>query len=437
MGKKRSTDDTDDERRRRPRRLDDGILPNFRDMIEQSAQGILVHSNFKPLYANTAFADLLGFETPQAITDLPLIRSLFPQENWPQIEAQYNDFMRSDKTSQHARVQVLSQDGRDLWLTVIARKIDWDEQQAVHICAFDMTPNIKLEQLLLANEQKLRAILEILPVPLCITRRSDGRFLFVNRKLCFLLQQSAGPLLRSCAQDYLVDPQEWDKLHAMLDRVSDLHEIEVKVRSALGHAFTAEVAAITMNHEDQPALLIALNDVSARKKLEDELFHQANTDPLTSLSNRRFFMIQAEQEIRRARRFSRDLSLIMVDLDHFKNVNDTYGHATGDRALETLVRASFKSLRESDIMGRLGGEEFAIILPETSLEAAKDVALRLLAHVAQTEVPSEKGAFHMTTSLGVSALRPTDTGIDDLLNRADDALFAAKREGRNRVEVLA
>ncbi|MGE4350939.1 MAG: GGDEF domain-containing protein, partial [Bdellovibrionales bacterium] len=195
----------------------------------------------------------------------------------------------------------------------------------------------------------------------------------------------------------------------------------------------AELAAINVDYAGEPSMLVSVNDISERKKLEAELFHQANTDSLTGLSNRRFFMIQAEQEIRRARRFTRALSIIMMDLDHFKHVNDTYGHAAGDAALEMIVKASLETLRESDVMGRLGGEEFAIILPETALDAAQDVAERLLAHIAETPIPTTKGVIHCTASLGVSQLAPKDATIDELLCRADEALFQAKEQGRNCV----
>ena len=182
-------------------------------------------------------------------------------------------------------------------------------------------------------------------------------------------------------------------------------------------------------------MLVSMNDISQRKKLEEELFHQANTDALTGISNRRHFMVQAEQEARRAQRFGRTMSIIMMDLDHFKSINDNYGHAAGDSVLETVVRASLESLRESDIMGRLGGEEFAVLLPETSLEDAEDVATRLLKDIAKKAAPTPKGAIKCTTSLGVAQMKKKDSNIDDLMGRADEALFKAKEKGRNRVEI--
>jgi diguanylate cyclase (GGDEF)-like protein len=187
--------------------------------------------------------------------------------------------------------------------------------------------------------------------------------------------------------------------------------------------------------------LVALNDISQRKQLEAQLFHEASTDALTGVSNRRYFLAQAEQELRRSRRFARDLSVMMFDLDHFKDVNDRFGHAIGDAVLQGVVKTGLESLRQSDQMGRLGGEEFAIILPETSLAAATDVANRLRHHIAERPIigggAARRVAVDCTVSIGVAQMTPQDGSIDDLLHRADGALYRAKAGGRNRVEIAA
>lgn len=423
------------ERRRQGRRAEDVFLPNFRDMVEGAVQGILVHSNFRPLYVNDSFAQILGYDTADQIMALPLIRPLYPPETWPEVEQDYNDLVRGVHLPRISRMIAQKRDGEEVWLSVTKRALDWHGVPAVQLCVFDITKQVLMEQVMMGNEQLLRSILEILPVPVYIARRRDGRIQFVNRKICLLLQQSAGPLLKARAQDFYVDLQDQDRIHLLIDTVHDVREIEVRMRTAQGREFTAELAAISMSYAGEPAVLVSMNDISQRKALENELFHQANTDSLTGLSNRRYFLVQAEQEIRRARRFARELSVIMMDLDRFKWINDNLGHAAGDSVLETIVRASLESLRESDIMGRLGGEEFAILLPETGLDAAMEVAGRLLEHIAETPVATTKGVVHCTTSLGVAHLVEADGSIDDLLHRADEALYRAKNSGRNRVEL--
>jgi diguanylate cyclase (GGDEF)-like protein/PAS domain S-box-containing protein len=418
------------------RRHDDERLPDYRDLVDNAVQGVLVHSNFKPLYANAACAKLFGYDDPKNILDLPIIRPLVPQDLWAQVEEGYNDLVRGVRKPGIFRIRALRRDGKEIWLSVTERKIDWYGTPAVQMSAFDISSQIAIEQMMLDNEQLLRAMLEILPVPIYIARRSDGRLLFVNRKTCLLFEQSAGPLLRSKGKDFFVNASDNVNLWSMLDMVHDMREVEVQMRTARGRQLTAELAAIVMDYGGQPAILVSLNDISQRKKLEAELFHQASVDELTGVSNRRYFLIQAEQEMRRAQRFGRDMSIMMIDVDHFKPINDQLGHASGDMVLAGIVKTALESLRQSDVMGRLGGEEFAVILPETGLGAALDAANRLRKHIAERALVTVKSAVTCTVSVGVTPMKESDGTIDDLLARADEALYLAKERGRNCVEAV-
>lgn len=167
------------------------------------------------------------------------------------------------------------------------------------------------------------------------------------------------------------------------------------------------------------------------ERLYAEVQNLSITDPLTGLYNRRGFFEAGRREVERARRYGHTLSAIIFDLDHFKQVNDTYGHATGDRVLEAVTARCEDALREVDIFGRYGGEEFAVLLPETPLEDAKGVAERLR-HTAARPIETEEGALTVTISLGVAATRGDTADVQELLLRADRALYEAKNAGRNR-----
>jgi len=427
------------ERRARQKRRAEDRLPDYRDLIENAVQGILVHRNFKPLYANRAFARLFGYDKAAEILALPLIRPLVPDDLWPRIEEDYDALIHGRRQSAPMRLRGLRRDGSEVWLAADERVIDWHGTPAVQINVADVSEQVAMLAELVNAEQRLRAILEVLPYPIYITRRRDGQLLFVNRKTCLLFQKGASQLLRGKSIDFFVDAKERDDLATLLETIGDIRDVEIRMKTAPGRLFTAEVAAIRIDYGREPAFLVALNDISQRKQLEAELFHEASTDALTGISNRRYFMAQAEQELRRSRRFARDLSVMMIDLDHFKPVNDQYGHATGDAVLQGVVKAALESLRQSDFIGRLGGEEFAVILPETALTAAKDVAERLRQHIAERPVVTTgegvaRAAISSTVSVGVAELAPQDQSIDDLLGRADKALYRAKNQGRNRVE---
>ncbi len=177
----------------------------------------------------------------------------------------------------------------------------------------------------------------------------------------------------------------------------------------------------------------AVQDITDRKALEQELERQAHTDFLTGVANRGHFFALAEQELARVQRYRKPLSLIMLDLDHFKEVNDTHGHEIGDRVLETLAATCRRILREIDVVGRMGGEEFAILLPETAGADAFEVAERLREAIALASVDiGAERPLRVTASLGVATYVEVDQWVDTLLRRADRALYEAKRLGRNR-----
>ncbi|QGG95929.1 sensor domain-containing diguanylate cyclase [Actinomarinicola tropica] len=165
-----------------------------------------------------------------------------------------------------------------------------------------------------------------------------------------------------------------------------------------------------------------------------ELYRLANTDGLTGIRNRRSFLEAARHELATSRRSRRSATLMLLDLDRFKGVNDTGGHAAGDRVLEAVARLLRSDRRESDVVARLGGEEFAVLLTDTPLEAGEVVAQRLRSSLAELEVHAEGQRFRLTTSIGITPLVPQDD-ITDAMIRADTALYRAKANGRDRVEV--
>lgn len=217
-----------------------------------------------------------------------------------------------------------------------------------------------------------------------------------------------------------------------LVRVSDRQQEQLR-------QMTLELKEKTRQMGEQALHLQALNnalegEIRARMQLESELRKLAATDALTGLHNRRRFLEIGDYELRRRTITRKPLTLIMLDLDFFKDVNDRYGHAAGDEALALFASLCAKSIRPMDIAGRLGGEEFGILLPETDMKDGLLVAERLRCTVAAHEFASDQGAFHLTVSLGIAEVAEEES-LAQLMARADEALYAAKRGGRNRVEV--
>lgn len=169
----------------------------------------------------------------------------------------------------------------------------------------------------------------------------------------------------------------------------------------------------------------------AGDRLRAEYEHFASHDSLTNVLTRRSFLASGEQELARCRRHGRSMAVLLLDIDHFKRVNDTYGHQMGDRVLVDFVSRIQSLLRRPDQLARLGGEEFVLLLPETRLDEAVAVAERIVARVAE----SHDALPTISVSIGVTTNRPDESQLDAVLARADRALYKAKAEGRNRIEV--
>jgi len=175
------------------------------------------------------------------------------------------------------------------------------------------------------------------------------------------------------------------------------------------------------------------HDITDQRNREEMLYRQATQDVLTGIANRGHFLNCSNLEFERAQRFRDPLSVLMLDIDHFKKINDTYGHAAGDEAIIQVATLCSASVRKIDIVGRFGGEEFAVTLPRANSEPAFEMAAKLRRKIADTPVQFDGKTIFFTISIGVASLRPDVLGLPELLRNADAALYQAKREGRNQV----
>jgi diguanylate cyclase (GGDEF)-like protein/PAS domain S-box-containing protein len=211
---------------------------------------------------------------------------------------------------------------------------------------------------------------------------------------------------------------------------------ETQHRRSDGKILDVEVSFNAVDIDGDRFLFCASRDITERKRLQKELEQRAHIDYLTKVNNRGYFMLLAEQELLRAIRYDRKVSLFMLDIDHFKKINDMHGHKSGDIALQRLAEICRNALREVDIIGRIGGEEFAILLPETDKSVAYNLAERLRTNIAKTEVKILSDlSIYLTVSIGVSVLSANGKSIDVLLQMADKALYEAKNSGRNKVAI--
>lgn len=209
-------------------------------------------------------------------------------------------------------------------------------------------------------------------------------------------------------------------------------EFEIVRKDGRRVAIELKAFALPESPDGRPLFGAFISDTSAQKRIKDEMMRAARHDYLIGCLNRLGFMERAHQELSRAKRNHRPLSLIVMDIDHFKRINDTQGHQGGDKVLSELLGALGESLRAQDVFGRVGGEEFFILLPETGNAEAALVAERLRLALAQHAFICNRTAVPVTASFGSASLR-ADDDLDRLIQRADRRMYQAKNAGRNRV----
>ncbi len=183
-----------------------------------------------------------------------------------------------------------------------------------------------------------------------------------------------------------------------------------------------------------PTILKFLSGADAEAKYHEEIYRMTIIDGLTQIHNKRYLLEALDRDVMRARRHSRDLCILLFDIDHFKQINDNYGHLAGDHVLRELAKVIQERIRRDEVFARYGGEEFAIILPETSLEGARQLAENLRKRVEQHKFSFQDESIHVKVSIG-AALLSSDMASPDLIKAADAKLYQAKRGGRNCVRV--
>ncbi|MCG5501227.1 diguanylate cyclase [Ectothiorhodospira lacustris] len=249
----------------------------------------------------------------------------------------------------------------------------------------------------------------------------------------------------SRAKDWFrrVHPDDLHHARELLDRHlegnSPHYETEHRVRGKDGgwRWILARGLVVRRDSKGSPLRMVGtISDITDRKRMEQELREMATTDHLTGLSNRRHFLDRMQDEILRMdRNPDHQAAVMMLDLDHFKHVNDTHGHSTGDTVLRHFASLVRYCLRKSDFAGRMGGEEFAVLLPDTDLQDAIALAERLRKRIARIPVRTEDLEISITVSIGITCLSSRDILPDHALQRADEALYRAKTSGRNRIDV--
>ena len=309
---------------------------------------------------------------------------------------------------------------------------------ALLMCGMDVTHQNEIQEQLRESEQTFRRLFESMQD---VYYRTDAQGVVqhvgpgVRRVLGYEPHEIEG----RTAESYYPQSSDRDAFKAAIMEKGEVSDFPGQMVRKDGTVIDISISSHALfDHNGSFAGVEGIyRDVTQRKNLERELQRLATTDMLTGMANRRAFLELAESTFQRACAQGEPLTLLMLDLDHFKAINDRFGHLEGDRVLVEFARTIKTHLRASDTVGRLGGEEFGLLLPLTTPSEGADVAARILDAIRALELTDSTGqSYRITTSMGLSAHHPSDRNLRELLDRADQALYLAKRRGRDQIAML-
>jgi len=258
------------------------------------------------------------------------------------------------------------------------------------------------------------------------------RFLYANSKLSALFELPVTEIIGQLETSIL--PQDiaahFHESDAKVFKTNSIQRIEETVTDNVGNTYhyLSVKAPITINNKC--ALIGFSTDVTELYSLKEQFQQQANTDYLTNLYNRRYFIEQAEREFTRSQRHALPLTVLSIDIDHFKHLNDNYGHPFGDKVLIDISELLMQGTRQEDVVARIGGEEFAIMLPNTTQSKGMSLAERIQKNLHEHDFSATSDNLKVTVSIGITVLSEADSCFDELLLRVDKALYKAKERGR-------
>lgn len=401
--------------------------------VQQSPSAIIITNlDNKIEYANPASILSSGYSVDEMIGQSPRIMK---SERTP--DQVYDDMWRTLQAGETWRGELCNRkkSGQEYWEYAVIAPIRNEAGELTHYVAVkeDVTARVLAEQALKESEKQYRDLFDLESDALFIIRNQDGLILEANRAAVNLYGFSLEELKQMYSQDLSADPQEtriMPRPSASNDRAFSM-PLRMHQRKD-GQIFPIEMTIRFITWKGQSVYIAAVRDVTERRERELELRRLVITDPLTGLYNRRHFFDEAQKIFNRAKFKPGDIAIFMMDIDHFKRVNDTYGHATGDVVLREVAQRIEHVLRPRDLVARYGGEEFIALLSNITCNGVCMVADRLLASVGAVPVEADGQQVSVTLSVGIAMFNPEFSSLDEFVEQADQSLYLAKQSGRNR-----
>lgn len=417
------------------RKEDEESLRNLSRAVEQSPAAVLITDpEGTILYVNRRFVQNTGFEVEEAVGRKA---SLTKSGEMP--ESFYTDLWRTLMSGQEWQGEFLNRrkNGDLYWEVALISPIVGPDGKITHFVSVqeDVTDRKRAEEKLHGAADQLRDILEASPIAVGITRRTDPTPIFGNSRFAELFGVGHLDLVGGDTTEFMIKMSERIGILRALERQGHLRDVEVERRRPNGTRFWYLLSVELIEFEDEEAVLWWAYDITEQKQAREQLAQLANHDILTGLANRRLFLDRMHHALARARRGTTSGALLYFDLDGFKAVNDSHGHRFGDWLLEETAMRLRKCVRESDLVSRVGGDEFTLILEDIGTTAAAEaVAVKV---VDSLSAPFEKDGevASVGVSIGIAFFDGSETDAEELVVRADRAMYRAKRSGKGTTKL--
>ena len=405
----------------------------YQALLDRLQDGIFVIEAGQLAYVNQRLADMLGYPVDELI-GRPFLE-LVAAEDRPIVWERHHARLAGEEVPEQYDMHLYTSRGVICCSLNVGLGENREGSTVTVGSARDVTQQRKALAELEASKVELKSILDQLPDVLYRTDM-QGIITMISPVCLDIIGFGQEEMLGTALSDYYGIREDRQKI---VQAICEACGKAVRVESSLRHKDGSIVWVLTnafvrFDSSGQPVSIEGLaRDISERKRMEDQLMTLSRTDGLTGAYNRSYFMEKSEEVISMMRRYQHPASMMVADLDHFKSINDRYGHHAGDLALKAFTNVCRQEIRESDILGRLGGEEFGLMLPETTIQHAQVLAERIRKAAAAIAITLDDQTVMITVSIGLVELSAGDATLDSVMRRADLAMYQAKAGGRNQV----
>lgn len=406
----------------------------YQVLLERLQDGVFVIENGKLIYVNQRLAEMVGRSVKEMI-GRPFIEMVAPEDR-VLVMGRHQARLAGQQVPEIYDMHLYTAQNQSILCSINASLGEDKIGGTVTVGSIRDIRQQRAEQTELEKSRAdLKAIFDKLPD---VFYRTDMQGIITTvSPSCFeLLGYKPEELLGTALANYYFDPMERQAvLQAVFNAGGKVARIETRLKRKDGIVIWVSAnMSVHFGADGKPEWIEGVaRDVSEHKQMEEQLMLLARIDGLTGAFNRRYFMDKTEEAIAVMKRYQHPASLMIADLDHFKKINDEYGHQAGDLALKAFADACRQEIRESDIFGRLGGEEFSLMLPETTMQQAQILAERIRKATEALKIRVGARVIEITVSIGIAELNDEDEVVATMLHRADLAMYRAKAGGRNQV----